>query len=410
MIKKRLFSLLLILSLIFSLSVAAYGETDRFVFDETGQITGEELQTLDNLGARIYADTGAAVCLCLSNETGEDLHSFAQRFWADSIGADDGILLVHNPETSMISYAAFGEKCAALGEEKLTALAEAYNSGASYFEGAHSYMNLAYASLGGPGLEVPDERQLALVTDSAGVIDADTLAALNTLAENVSEKYDCDVAVAFVQSLDGKYVVDYSDDFFWYNGYGQGPERDGILLLISVSDREFNESTSGYAITAFTDYGLQQYIEPNFTRYLADGRDDWAGAARQFITDAEELMRQAKEGQPYDNYTQAPAARERTRANTGVAAIISVIVGFFSGAIPAGAMKRKLKSVEKHYGAANYVRGGLHMRRSDDRFLYANVHKTPIPREQHRSGGGGGGSSGHFSSSGHSFGGSHGKF
>ena len=53
MIKKRLFSLLLILSLIFSLSVAAYGETDRFVFDETGQITGEELQTLDNLGARI---------------------------------------------------------------------------------------------------------------------------------------------------------------------------------------------------------------------------------------------------------------------------------------------------------------------------------------------------------------------
>lgn len=409
MMKKRLFSLLLILSLIFSLSVAAYGETDRFVFDETGQITGEELQTLDNLGARIYADTGAAVCLCLSNETGEDLHSFAQRFWADSIGADDGILLVHNPETSMISYAAFGEKCAALGEEKLTALAEAYNSGASYFEGAHSYMNLAYASLGGPGLEESETRLYDLVVDFAGVIDSGEISSLNALAEKISNEYACDVAVAFVPSLDGKYVVDYADDFYDYNGYGYGENGDGILLLVSVGDREFAESTRGYAITAFTDYGMQQYLEPRFTRYL--GSDDWAGAARQFITDAGELLRQAREGEPYDVHYDTPAVRENTRANTGVAAIISVIMGFFSGGIPAGAMKRKLKSVEKNYGAANYVRGGLHMRRSDDRFLYANVHKTPIPREQHRSGGGGGGgSSVHFSSSGHSHGGSHGKF
>ena len=408
MMKKRLFSLLLILSLILSLSAAAFAETSSYVFDETGQITGEELETLQQLGARIYGDTGAAVCVCISNETGEDLHGFAERFWADNIGAGDGILIVHNPETSMISYAAFGEKCAALGEEELTALAEAYNSGASYFEGAHSYMNLAYAKLGGPGLETPQTRQLALVTDSAGVIDSATLSSLNDLAESVSEKYACDVAVAFVQSLDGRYVVDYSDDFFWYNGYGQGPERDGILLLVSVGDREFNESTSGYAITAFTDYGLQQYLEKNFTPYL--GRDDWAGAAEQFIRDAGTLLEEAKNGQPYDIYNEGHETRENIKANTGVAAIISVIIGFFSGGIPAGAMKRKLKSVEKNYGAANYVRGGLHMRRSDDRFLYANVHKTPIPREQHRSGGGGGGSSVHFSSSGHSFGGSHGKF
>ena len=75
-------------------------------------------------------------------------------------------------------------------------------------------------------------------------------------------------------------------------------------------------------------------------------------------------------------------------------------------------MKRKMKSVEKNYGAGNYARGGLQMRRSEDRFLYSNVHRTPIPREEHRTGGGGGGggSSMHFSSSGHSHGGSHGKF
>ena len=91
--------------------------------------------------------------------------------------------------------------------------------------------------------------------------------------------------------------------------------------------------------------------------------------------------------------------------------MISAVIGFFSGGIPAGSLKRQMKSVEKNYGAANYARGGLNMRRSDDRFLYANVHKTPIPREtSSHSSGSGGGSSVHFSSSGRSHGGSHGKF
>ena len=417
MIKKRLFSLLLILSLMLSLSVAAYGETDRFVFDETGQITGEELQTLDNLGARIYADTGAAVCLCLSNETGEDLHSFAQRFWADSIGADDGILLVHNPETSMISYAAFGEKCAALGEEKLTALAEAYNSGASYFEGAHSYMNLAYASLGGPGLEVPDERQYDRVVDLAGVIDSNTLAELNRMADEVSEKYACDVAAVIVKSLGGKSVVEYADDFYDYNGYGYGQNKDGILLLLSLEERDFNFTGEGYGAVAFTDYGRENYLSPHFKEYLKGSRggvDDWAGAIRCYITDCGTLLEQARNGHPYDYYGSNTVVEREKKTVKDVApgaALISAIIGFFSGGIPAGAMKRKMKSVEKNYGAGNYARGGLQMRRSEDRFLYSNVHRTPIPREEHRTGGGGGGGSTmHFSSSGHSHFSTHGKF
>ena len=189
--------------------------------------------------------------------------------------------------------------------------------------------------------------------------------------------------------------------------------KDGILLLISVGDREFAETTQGYGATAFTDYGLQQYIEPSFTRYLVNDKNDWAGAARQFITDAGELLRQAKEGKPYDYYASTVAVEREKKTVKDVApgaALISAIIGFFSGGIPAGAMKRKMKSVEKNYGAGNYARGGLQMRRSEDRFLYSNVHRTPIPREEHRTGGGGGGSSMHFSSSGHSHGGSHGKF
>ena len=413
--KKRLLSLLLILALALSLCAAAVSAEESYVFDEAGRVSAEELKILQQLGARIRADTGAVVCVCITEGTGPDLRGFAAQFWQEHFDADEGVILVYNPAANMISYAAYGERLGALDESELNELAGAFNSANTCFEGAHSFMNLAYAKLGGPGLEESETRQYDRVVDLAGVLDADTLAELNRMANDVSGKYACDVAVAFVRSLDGKYVQDYSDDFFWYNGYGQGPERDGILLLISVGDREFNESTSGYGTTAFTDYGLQQYIEPNFTRYLVNGRDDWAGAARQFITDAGELLRQARDGKPYDYEYDSPAVVEREKKTAKEvapgAALISAIIGFFSGGIPAGAMKRKMKSVEKNYGAGNYARGGLRMRRSDDRFLYANVHRTPIPHEEHRTGGGGGGgSSMHFSSSGHSFGGSHGKF
>ena len=416
MMKKRLLSLLLILALVMAIPAAALAAGESYIVDETGRISAEDTAVLQQLGETIRENTGAAVCVCITDETGPDLHSYAEQFWAERCGADEGIILVHNPAANMVSYAVYGDRLGSLSEEEINELVGAYNSANSYFDGAHSFMNLAYARLGGPGLEESETRQYDRVVDLAGVIDADTLSELNRMADEVSSQYACDVAVAFVRSLDGKYVQDYSDDFFWYNGYGQGPERDGILLLISVGDREFNESTSGYAATAFTDYGLQQYIEPNFTRYLINGRDDWAGAARQFITDAGELLRQAKEGKPYDYYGSNTVVVEHEKKSVKDvapgAALISAIIGFFSGGIPAGAMKRKMKSVEKNYGAGNYARGGLQMRRSEDRFLYSNVHRTPIPREEHRTGGGGGGggSSMHFSSSGHSFGGSHGKF
>ena len=37
-------------------------------------------------------------------------------------------------------------------------------------------------------------------------------------------------------SLNGKTATKYADDYFDYNGYGLGNEKDGILLLISMKN------------------------------------------------------------------------------------------------------------------------------------------------------------------------------
>lgn len=419
--KKRLISLLVMLALLLSVSVMACAEREQFVFDSAKLLSGEDLETLNALGARINADTGVAVCVCLSADTGENIAGFARQFYDETIGEAEGIVLVHNPAENQISYAISGERIPALGEDALTQIIDAYNSAQSYSYGVHDFMNLLYARLNGVtavGTVTPEdnpaiqaERRYDRVADLAGVIEAETLASLNEMADRVSESYACDVAVAFVPSLDGRDIVDYADDFYDHNGYGYGENDDGILLLVSVGEREFAETTYGYGKTAFSDYGMQSYLEPNFTRYLS--RNDWAGAARQFITDAGELLRQARAGTPYDSYgSAAPVSERSTGEKVGFAAVISAVIGFFSGAIPTGSMKRSMKSVEKNYGAANYEVSALRLQRNEDRFLYSNVSRTPIPTESDRPGGrsGGGGSSVHFSSSGRSHGGSHGKF
>ena len=421
--KKRLFSLLLIFALALSLCAAAHADVSRFIYDEDDTIGAEDERILEELGARIQADTGVPVCVYIARDRGEsDPAAFAERFYNEQIGEDNGFLLVHlfSNEANKLSYYKFGEKLDGFSEEDMTQILQAYYDAGCYFEGAHSCMNLIYAALGGASVSgdgevtpednanIPAERQLGRVADLAGVIDADRLKSLNALADEVSEKYQCDVAVAFVPDLGGKYVVDYADDFYDYKGYGYGPNDDGILLLVSVGDREFAETTYGYGKTAFTDYGMSHYLEPRFTPWL--GENDWAGAAEQFITDAGVLLKQARDGNPYD-YSAPQREQKSFKETAPLAALISAVIGFFSGGIPAGAMKRQMKSVEKEYGAANYARGGLNLRARDDRFLYANVSKTRIQSDtEHRSGGGGGGSSVHFSSSGRSHGGSHGKF
>ncbi|MBR0207887.1 MAG: TPM domain-containing protein, partial [Oscillospiraceae bacterium] len=357
--KKRLFSLLLILALALGLCTAVHAEELHFVYDESGVIDAEDERVLEDLGGQIYAETGTAVCVCFVEQTGDwdELRSFSESFYGEHIGAGDGILLVQfrSADGDRLSFYKVGDRLASLNDEDLNAILDAYRGSDSYFDGARSYMNMVYARLRGATAfgevtpeenpNIPEERQLDRVADLAGVIDEERLRTLNALADEISETYQCDVTVAFVPSLEGKYIVDYADDFYDYKGYGYGPNDDGILLLISVGDREFAETTYGYGKTAFPEDRLTRYLEPRFTPFL--GENDWAGGAEQFIRDAGVLLKQARED-PGNNNTPSPQPARRSFKETApLAAVISAVIGFFSGGIPAGSMKRKMKSVEK---------------------------------------------------------------
>lgn len=108
----------------------------------------------------------------------------------------------------------------------------------------------------------------SIVYDREGLFDEfDTEIISGKLAE-LNRIYGVDVAVVTASSLDGKTAEEYADDFYDENEIGQGENKDGILLLISESERVWAISTSGSCIDAFTDSDLD-YIAENLLDYLS---------------------------------------------------------------------------------------------------------------------------------------------
>ena len=145
------------------------------------------------------------------------------------------------------------------------------------------------------------------LVDDADLLNESQEKALSEKLKEIGTAYRCDVVVVTVNGLGNKTAEEFADDFFDYNGYGYGAtpdstgktvDGDGILLLVSMADRDYWVSTSGYAIKAFTDYGIQEYLEPMFLSYLSSGEYEYA--FDRYADGCDDLLKMARDGDPYD--------------------------------------------------------------------------------------------------------------
>ena len=119
-------------------------------------------------------------------------------------------------------------------------------------------------------LPVSAERTLPLLIDDANLLTANEYDTLLEILEDVSTRGQCEVAVVTVNSLGSKSAMAYADDFFDDNGYGYGDNDDGVLLLISMGEREWHITTHGYGTIALTVAHTSVYAD----HYGQDHRDE----------------------------------------------------------------------------------------------------------------------------------------
>ena len=220
----------------------------------------------------------------------------------------------------------------------------------------------------------------------------------------IVDEYDFDIVILTVDSCDGKTPQACADDYFDYNGYGFGADRDGMLFLLSMEERDWYISTHGYGIYAFTDYGLDR-IASLILSDLSNGR--YYNAFDYFLVCADLFLSQANDYTPYD--TDYKFREEEPADQTGTYLIIAAVVSIIIALISVSVMKHGMNTIRLKHNAHDYIKkDSLVLLNKKDSFIHSKTTKTKI--ETSSSSGGGGGSSTHRSSSGSSHGGRGGKF
>ena len=235
------------------------------------------------------------------------------------------------------------------------------------------------------------------VNDLADLLTDSEEAALLEKLDEISQRQKMDVTVATVNDLDGySSAAEYADAVYEHCKYGYGSQKDGLLLLISMEDRDWAISTCGYGITAFTDAGIE-YIGKQIKSDLSDG--NYAAAFDTYANLCDEFITQARNGSPFDK-------GNLPRESLSIIWIpISVAIGVVLALLVVGNMKGKLKTVRTRAEANSYLKkDSLAVTESSDLFLYHTVTRSKKEKDS------GSGSSTHTSSSGTTHGGGSGKF
>ncbi len=277
----------------------------------------------------------------------------------------------------------------------------------------------------------------ALVNDFAELIPDYDEETLNFKLEQISETYECEVALLTVNSTDGYDITAFADDYYDYNGFGWGENDDGIMLVVDMGYREFAITTHGTAIDIFTDYNLAQ-IENAFVPYLSQGSyteafvayyekcinifddyntylNDYGGEGEVYIPSDDEYDYIYEDDYMYGDDYYTPPKSIISYLFSPKWLVISVIIGLIIAFLYTGFLKSQLKTVKSKPSASDYViPGSFSLTGQRDVYLYSNVTKTPKPKNNNTGSRGGssfgGGSSTHRSSSGRTHGGSRGSF
>lgn len=221
------------------------------------------------------------------------------------------------------------------------------------------------------------------VVDDAGLLSSQEKVDLMDGCIQFREETGMELAIVTVNSLDGKSAIAYADDY-----YDTHYSPNGILLLISMGEREWYISTAGTAIEAFDEIDLM-CMEDSLMKYLPDAQ--YYDAFCQFLSDVDYYAT----NEPVSDFT----------ASFLIALPIGLIVAGIVLLIMRGMMNTK---APKHSADDYMAQNSYQLIRNQDLFLYSNISKVPRPQQNNSSSSSSGGV--HRSSSGARHSGRGGKF
>lgn len=407
--KRKLLMISFILSMLFFSVIPTFAESgSEYFIDETNEnLTEEEINTIKEKSRLIDEEYGFKIIYAHIDKDYVSTVDESIALYEANASDYNGIILIINE--GLNEWYVYSPKSNGLNftVDDADILYDTYNSQHTIYDGVIAYIDKA-VELYKSKIELLNNKSennssyqnlgpLPRLVDDADLLSNSEEKLLLTKLDDLSSKNNLDIVVVTKNTIDGKSPMNYADDFYDYHEY----KPDGILLLISMEDRDYWMSTTGYGIKAFTDKGIE-YISKKIVSNLSDG--DYYGAFDKFADLSDKFIIEAKKGTPYD-------VDHMPKGDYPFIVLpISGAVGLLISFIYSSSLKNQLKSVAKAYKATSYiVPNSLIFNDSREVLVDKHVSKTYISRNNSGSSGGGG-SSTHFGSSGVSHGGGGGKF
>ncbi len=222
--------------------------------------------------------------------------------------------------------------------------------------------------------------------DLAGYLTSEEWEGLESKAKALSESHQMGIYFIIVDDYT-RYgtgdVYTVTTQIYHNKKLGAGAGRDGIIVLLSMAERDYAMFVYGkHAEYAFDAYGQEQLEEA----FLGDfGNNDWYTGISNYLHTCDDFLTKAEAGKPV-RYSPWPLI--------GIMTALSCVV---AGAVCYSSL-RKMKSVHSKAEADAYLTGsGLHLTKQYDRYTHTTQTRTKIESKSSSSGGtssavGGGGS------------------
>lgn len=239
------------------------------------------------------------------------------------------------------------------------------------------------------------------IYDKAELLTVEQIQTLEAECLAIAKEKSLDIIILTTSDAEGKTSMAYADDFYDINKFGYEAENGtGILLLIDMDNRNAWISTSGDAITYFTDARIELMLD-NIFEYLPNG--DYYNSCTAFLADIKTYM------------GNLPTSSNNTIANNNVVEnvkrsyieifqdnlFIYIIISIIVGVIGAGAMVVNSGGKMTAGGITYLNKSSVKMNKAFEQYIRTTVTTRKIENNN----GGGGGSSTHTSSGGNTHGG-----
>ena len=232
----------------------------------------------------------------------------------------------------------------------------------------------------------------SLVKDDCGLLSNTELSNLQTRAAQISSDYNCGVYIVVVKNMDD-FVYDYeiySDAFgieafaqyyYFENLHGVGETGDGILLIMSMKERDYDIMAHGnLGNYAFTDYGKSKLAD-SFLDYCGEGQ--WYRGFSAYLNKVDRFLASAAQGTPVDVGTRIK------EHNLLLSITAGLVFGFIFALITCLMMKSGMKSVHTASIASNFIaQDGIKIPIQRDMFTHNTVVRQVIQTSSSSSGGG----------------------